>query len=107
MTYKEFLKETIADMTSDELVELYNEVQENIDGDYIYDNDENFMDEMFATPNDAVRAVCYGEYEYMDPYVKFESDGNLKSGNYFSDFVDEDDFVDTLADNEYFLNEYK
>lgn len=107
MTYEEFLKETIANMTSDELVELYNEVQENIDGDYIYDNDENFMDEMFATPNDAVRAVCYGEYEYMDSYVKFENDGNLKSGNSFSDFVDEDDFVDTLADNEYFLNEYQ
>lgn len=107
MTYEEFLKETIANMTSDELVELYNEVQENIDGDCIYDNDENFMDEMFATPNDAVRAVYYGEYEYMDSYVKFENDGNLKSGNHFSDLVDEDDFVDTLADNEYFLNEYK
>ena len=106
MTYKEFLKEKVADMTSDELVELYNEVQENIDGDYIYDNDENFMDEMFTSANDAVRAVCYGKYEYLDSYVKFENDGNLKSGKYFSDLIDEDDFINTLADNEYFMDEF-
>lgn len=107
MTYKEFLKEVVANMLSDELVELYNEVSENLNGDYIYDNDENFINEMFSTPDDAVRAVCYGEYEYMDTYVKFKNDGNLKSGNYFSDLVDEDEFVDILADNEYFINEYK
>lgn len=107
MTYKEFLKEIVANMPSYELVELYNEISESLNGDYIYDNDENFMDETFSTANDAVRAVCYGEYEYMDSYVKFENDGNLKSGNYFSDLVDEDEFIDMLANNEYFLNEYK
>ena len=47
MTYKEFLKEIVANMPSYELVELYNEISESLNGDYIYDNDENFMDENF------------------------------------------------------------
>lgn len=104
MTYKEFLKEKIGNMTSDDSIELYNEIE---DSDYIYQNDEYFMDETFSSPNDAVRAVCYGNYEYMDTYVMFESDGNLKSGNHFSDFIDDDEFVDFLSEHDYARDKYE
>lgn len=37
----------------------------------------------------------------------FESDGNLKSGNYFSDFIDDDEFVDFLSEHDYARDEYE
>lgn len=43
-------------------------------------NDEEFFNIYFANkPDEAVRAALYGEYEYMDEYVKFNAYGNLES----------------------------
>lgn len=44
-----------------------------------YENDEHFFDMMFQNPMDAVRAVCYGEYNYTDDYVQRNAYGNLES----------------------------
>ncbi|AXH71048.1 hypothetical protein BSP38_006 [Bacillus phage BSP38] len=47
--------------------------------DYQY-NDEDFFNTYFeGKPMEAVRAAHYGDYHYMDDYVKFDGYGNLKS----------------------------
>lgn len=71
------------ELTIDELREMVNECN-SWDGslkdlDY-YDNDEYFFEMMFGTKvDDAVRAVCYGDYKYMDDLVRIGDDGNLYS----------------------------
>lgn len=47
---------------------------------YYWENDEYFF-EIFYNNNviDAVRAVCYGEYNYLDDLVQITWDGNLYS----------------------------
>lgn len=43
-------------------------------------NDDEFFEIYFHNKTmEAVRAVCYGEYEYLDDYVKFNGHGNLVS----------------------------
>lgn len=51
--------------------------------DYLdfYENDEYFFNDMFQKADDAVRAVCYGDYNYNDDYVRFNAYGNLESFN--------------------------
>lgn len=53
---------------------------ENMD-DYVYCNDEYFFDEQFEKADEAVRAVCYGTYDYQDEYVVFNGYGNLDTFN--------------------------
>lgn len=55
-----------------------------IDGslDYLeyWDNDEEFFDTFFPNnPTEAVRAACYGDYNYCDDFVRFNGYGNLES----------------------------
>lgn len=58
-----------------------------------YDNDEYFFRDMFGDKIDeAVRAVCYGNYEYMDDFVQFNAYGNLDS-------VSEYEYYDILKTN--------
>src|SRR5437764_10625095 len=45
-----------------------------------YENDEYFFDTFFdGRPAEAVRASFYGDYRYMDEYVRFNGYGNLES----------------------------
>jgi hypothetical protein len=45
-----------------------------------YENDEYFFDTFFdGRPAEAVRATFYGDYRYMDEYVRFNGYGNLES----------------------------
>ena len=48
----------------------------------VFENDEEFF-EIFFKDNilEAVRSVCYGDYNYNDDYVKFNAYGNLESFN--------------------------
>ena len=47
---------------------------------YYYNNDDDFFRTFFENKIDeAVRAVCYGNYRYMDAYVQFNGYGNLDS----------------------------
>ncbi len=89
------IKECISKLENNKLIGLWNEICEDIDIQ-IFDNDEEFWDN-FINTNDAVRAVCYGNYNYTDKYVMFDDYGNLLS-------MDEDDAVekidkDKLADS--------
>lgn len=69
----------------DELKEMVSEVNSwngELEDLYYYENDEYFFEMMFGNKVDeAIRAVCYGNYEYMDDYVHFNAYGNLDSCN--------------------------
>lgn len=50
--------------------------------DYLvaYENEEEFFQMFFADRvMEAVRAVSYGDYNYMDEYVRFNGYGNIES----------------------------
>ena len=67
-------------------------------------NCENFFDTYFnGRPMEAVRATSYGEYNYNDEYVKFNSYGNLESASE-NDVIEEmedsiEDIIDQIMDN--------
>lgn len=86
----EYLKNDIG--TLQELVSECNGWNESLE-DYDYCvNDEDFFNTYFYNkPNEAVRAVCYGNYNYTDDYVRFNAYGNLDS---CSKFELEDDLKD-------------
>ena len=87
-------------MDTDVLVNIWNEYcsEENMD-DYIYNNDEFTLREMFSgedAVSDALRAAFYGDYRYCDEYVVFNAYGNLKSYDNYN--VEEQIDFDTLAE---------
>jgi len=50
--------------------------------DEINVNDEEFFNIFFENNvNEAVRAVCFGDYRYTDGFVMFDAYGNLQSFN--------------------------
>lgn len=71
------------ELTIEELREMAQDVN-SWDGELedlnYYENDEEFFEMFFADKVDeAVRAVCYGNYNYTDSYVRFNAYGNLDS----------------------------
>lgn len=102
-SYRDFMEEYLKDLDDGELLNLYNEYNEY---DQIYYNDEDFLDEFFSTPTEAVRAVYYGDYKYSDRYVKFNGYGNLDSADFLDDFIYLFELIDNLKDGEYLLDEY-
>ena len=44
-----------------------------------HENDEDFFDIYFSNTIEAVRSVCYGNYNYSDDLVRFDGYGNLES----------------------------
>lgn len=98
---KESIIAILKDMDTDVLINVWNEYcsEENMD-DYIYNNDEYTLQDMFngnQNPVDeALRAAFYGDYRYCDDYVVFNAYGNLKSYDKYN--VEEQIDFDTLAD---------
>ena len=60
-----------------------------------YENDEEFFDMFFANTMEAVRSVCYGNYNYSDDLVRLDGYGNLES---FSRWEYEDKLKDNIDD---------
>lgn len=75
----EELKESV---TFEELEEM---LQDSISYDGYFEdldyqlNDDEFFEIYFSKPIEAVRAAHFGNYNYMDDYVKFNAYGNLES----------------------------
>jgi hypothetical protein len=72
--------EQIDSFGSNELVNLNNTYCYETDqtDDLIHSNDTDFFDVNFSGKiMEAVRAVSYGDYNYMHDYVKFNGYGNL------------------------------
>ena len=66
--------------------------------DYYY-NDEDFFNICFRTNVfDAVRAVCFGDYNYADDFVRFNGYGNLESANKYEIMMEYDNNKEAIAD---------
>lgn len=62
------------------------------------ENDENFFDNYFeGKPNEAVRAVCFGEYNYNDDYVQFDGYENLVTANEYTIIREMKDDIEEIA----------
>ena len=103
MTQKESIIEVLKAMETETLISIWNEYcsEKNME-DYIFDNDECFFNEMFGNADEAVRAVCYGNYNYTDTYVIFNAYGNLVSFDTYDaeSHIDFDTLVDYIMDND-------
>lgn len=103
MTQKESIIDVLKTMETETLISIWNNYcsEQNMD-DYIYNNDEDFFNEMFEKPDDAVRAVCYGFYEYTDAYVIFNGYGNLVSFEIYDakKYINFDTLADYIMDND-------
>ena len=80
---REEILEGIRNLSFEELLNLAQDIESYngaLEGWRI--NDKEFFDCYFDGDTlGAVRAVCYGTYNYSDDYVKFNAYGNLESGN--------------------------
>ena len=106
--YYDYIVNYLVGLSEDDLLDLWNNYycEENMDS-YIYYNDEYFFEEYFTdNVNEAVRAVYYGNYNYMDAYVIFNGYGNLDTSNYLDDFIYLSDLASYLEDNGFLKDEY-
>lgn len=81
MTYEEFLTDLIEDLTSEELLQLHNEwaSETGCYDQYIYENNEYSLNELFSSKIELIRAIQYGEYSINDEYFSIDVYGNLES----------------------------
>ena len=103
MNQENAIKSVLKDMTNSQLLNLWDTYCNNSTNmdDYIYENDDEELQYMFSSISEALRAACYGNYNFTDPYVKFNAYGNLQS---LSDMdviheIDLDVLVDYLMEN--------
>ena len=107
--YHDFIVDYLKELKEDELMDLWNEYcRYSCIEDEIYYNDDYFLNEMFINTAEAVRAVCYGDYRYMDTYVIFNAYANLESFNRESlkDHIYMHDLASYLEDNKFLEDEY-
>ena len=101
MTQKNFdiIVSLLKEFEPDILVNLWNEYcNESNPDDYIYENEEYTLNEMFNSVDEALRAAYYGDYRYGDDYVMFNAYGNLVSfSDYRSEVLEHID-ISSLAD---------
>lgn len=67
------------------------------------DNDEEFFERYVNNPYELARAIFYGEYNFMDDYVKVNVYGNIESKNEYELEKELDDYkeyiIDTIFDD--------
>lgn len=82
-----------------DLVCAINSYDGSLDEISYYYNDDDFFAMAFGTNVlDAVRAVCYGDYNYSDDYVRFDAYGNLESANMYEIMNMYNSYKDEIAD---------
>lgn len=82
----EAMAEIISEWSNDQIIFAWNNYcSDECMDDYIHNNDEYFFEEMFEKADEAVRAVCFGDYRYQDEYVVFSSYGNLDTFDEFDE----------------------
>ena len=99
MTREEIIN-ALEEMDNGQLLSLHNEycVETNHYDDIVSYNDEYFFSENFSDTMQAVRAVCYGDYKYTHTFVMFNGYGNLKSSDYLSELIDNEELADWLEE---------
>lgn len=102
---REEILEGIRNLSFEELLNLAQDIESYngaLEGWRI--NGKEFFDCYFDGDTlGAVRAVCYGTYNYSDDYVKFDAYGNLESGNQWDVqediLLEEDTILDEILQN--------
>lgn len=87
--------------TIEELKNMVNEVNSwNGELDWLdyQENDEEFFNIYYNNPIEAVRAVCYGDYNYTDDYVKINAYGNLESCDEYEYEKEIEESADEIVD---------
>lgn len=69
-----------------------------------WENDGYFFDCVFENKLDVARAICYGDYNYNDDYVKINSLGNVVSYSEYGMIEEIKDDIEEIVEN---LIEYK
>ena len=69
-----------------------------------WENDGEFFECVFENKLDVARAICYGDYNYNDDYVRFNGCGNLESFSEYDMIEELKDDIDVIIEN---LIEYK
>lgn len=113
MTYR-LIDEEVSISELEGMVQECCSYDDSLEEYYYYENDEYFFrarynDDMMS----AVRAVCFGHYNYMDDYVRVNAYGNLDSKSsydYKSDLMDSQEeiverYAEMLEDNS--VSEFK
>lgn len=94
MDYKSFMKKGIKSLSIYEAIELYNDVAGE---DYsIGENNKAFFLENFNSKEDLINVILNSNYNCNNKYI-MKKDNEVITGNYISDFVDIDNFVDMVC----------
>jgi hypothetical protein len=102
---KEILKDYLQGLSDDNKISIHNETMQEINyyDDEIHYNDDDFFNTYFENkPLEAVRSAKYGDYNYVDEYVRFNGYGNLESftGYNLDDYILYDEIIDHMVDEE-------
>lgn len=100
---KEAIVEYLEGLDDSELVSIWNEHCQSSGSadDEVWSNDEEFFNTFFdGKVIEAVRAVCFGEYQYSHDWVIFNGYANLESSDNPSDFIDISEIADDILENE-------
>lgn len=109
---KEYLKEELNTEQLTEMTQSVNSYNGRLDWLEYWANDEDFFNTFYYNnPMEVARAVCYGEYNFMDAYVRINVYGNLTSVSEWEqereiqDNKDEiiDAYLDLYEDDESYL----
>lgn len=112
MTYEEFLTDLIENLNSEDLLQLHNEwaSETGCYDQYIYENNEYSLNELFSSKIELIRAIQYGEYSINDEYFSIDVYGNLESYRTLlvalDSLADIDLLVEWLQDKEYKKDAY-
>lgn len=97
MDKKTIIISLLKEIDTDVLIGIWNTYcsDENMD-DYIYENDDYNINEIFTKPDEALRAAFYGDYRYNHDYFVLNGYGNLESFDEYDAYNHID--IDILAD---------
>lgn len=104
---KEELKNFLLDNVDilEMLVNELNSLNGSLDHLQFFDNDEETLAMLYATHMDAVQATYYGDYRYMDEFVRLDGYGNLESFDEGAKIRELQFYVDEVIEN--LIDEYE
>jgi len=75
--------DSLKDMDAEKLIDMWNEYcSEDSSDDHISILNEDFIDEHFDRPSEAVRAATAGEFNWADTYVYLDGYANMQTFEY-------------------------
>lgn len=98
----EQITETLESLNDNELVDLWNNYQDNASkGQQVYEFDDEFFETYFTSPSEAARATFFGKIDNWNAkYVTFNGYGNLEASNYLSNLISIYDLANHIEANQ-------